>query len=139
MFSFLDWKWKNRLRFLSEAVTAIRCLKMFLTFINVKKWNFSLQPASLWIMNSFTDVLETAVRNNASVLIHIACKKHFIYKGVFFFFLVSRLQFTLKTSVSYLAQRKRFAYFINSQDKIRCADFALSTSWNIWYLKSSFF
>ena len=48
------------------------------------------------------------LRNNASVLIHVAHKRHFIYKGPFFFFLVSRLQFTLKTSVSYLAERQRF-------------------------------
>ena len=106
---------KSRSSFLSEVVTAIRCLEMFLTFINVKK---EFQPSTCNFMNDelfqrcFRD---NYLRNNAFVLIHIVRKRHFIYKGLFFF-LVSRLQFTLKTSVSYLAQRQRFAYFINSQD-----------------------
>ena len=118
---------KSRSRFLSDIVTAIRCLKMFLTFIKEMK----LQPSACIFMNNelfhrcFKD---NYLRNNASVLIHIARKRHCVYKGLFFFFLVSRFQFTLKTSVSYLAQRQRFAYFINSQDKILCADFTLSTS-----------
>ena len=63
---------------------------------------------------------QTSLRNNVSALIHIVRKRHFIYKGLFFFLLISRLQFTLKTSASYLAQGQRFTYFINSQDKIFC-------------------
>ena len=86
-----------------------------------------LQPSTCNFMNNepfhrcFT---ENCLKNNASVLIHIARKRYFIYEGLIFFSLVSRLQFTLKKK-SYLAQNQRFAYFINSQDKILCIDFTL--------------
>ena len=63
-----------------------------------------LQPSTCNLMNNelfhrcFRDKY---LRNNASVLIHIARKRHFIFAK---------------------------DYFLNSQDKILCADFALSTS-----------
>ena len=41
----------SRSRFLSEVVTAIWGLKIFLPFINVKKWNFSIIIIIIIVIN----------------------------------------------------------------------------------------
>ena len=54
IFGFKSITRKSRSGFLSEVVTAIRCLNMFLTFINLKKWNyiaFNLQLYEWWTLS----------------------------------------------------------------------------------------